>query len=91
MKKDIYTIEQIKKAFFEIFHESGELWFNYLGTPGRNLSSTLSYWNDFVDALGGAEADNSEMVCPNYHKFLQAQGYNYCSYCKTKFQASDGG
>ena len=29
MKK--YTLNQIKKAFWEQFHKSGELWFNYLG------------------------------------------------------------
>jgi len=46
-----YTIEQIKKAFWAMFHESGELWFSYLGTKEVNEESTNFYWDDFVMQL----------------------------------------
>jgi hypothetical protein len=50
-KMENYTIEQIKKAFWETFHESGELWFNYLGTDEDNNESTDNEWLDFKENL----------------------------------------
>ena len=49
MKK--YTIDEIKRAFWETFHESGELWFCYISTPENNAEYTESYWENFVDEL----------------------------------------
>jgi len=46
-----YSEEEIKKVFWEEFHKSGELWFNYLGDDKENESSTWSYWGDFLDSL----------------------------------------
>ena len=46
-----YSKEDIKKAFWETFHKSGELWFNYLGTDEENESSTESKWEQFLDNL----------------------------------------
>jgi len=48
-----YTIEEIKGAFWAIFHKSGETWFNNLGTDEENENSTESEWNDFVYELKG--------------------------------------
>lgn len=30
-----YTFIQIKRAFWETFYQSGEVWFNYLGDEKR--------------------------------------------------------
>lgn len=46
-----YTLEQIKRAFWEQFHESGETWFDYLGTEKENESYTQGEWKDFVEKL----------------------------------------
>lgn len=46
-----YTIDQIKCAFWEVFHESGELWFSCFGTEEDKQSYTMDYWNDFVEEL----------------------------------------
>jgi hypothetical protein len=46
-----YTEDEIKKAFWSVFHEAGEAWFNYLGTEKDNNSSTESYWNDLKEEL----------------------------------------
>jgi hypothetical protein len=51
MKQQTYTLEQIKKAFWEEFHESGELWFDYLGHEEENTECTNSYWDSFVETL----------------------------------------
>jgi len=47
----MYTIEQIKAAFWDVFHESGELWFGYLGSEEENSEYTMSSWEDFKEAL----------------------------------------
>lgn len=46
-----YTEEQIKKAFWETFHESGELWFDYLGPEDTNNDSTICEWDNFKEEL----------------------------------------
>jgi hypothetical protein len=46
-----YTIEQIKKAFWEEFHKSGELWFEDIGTEEESAESTDGYWRDFKEYL----------------------------------------
>lgn len=51
MSEKTYTLEQIKKAFWSQFHESGELWFNYLGSHEENEGSTKIAWKDFVEDL----------------------------------------
>jgi len=52
MKK--YTVDEIKKAFWETFHESGELWFNYQGTPENNTEVTEEWWDTFLEELNSA-------------------------------------
>jgi hypothetical protein len=49
--KKTFSLDEIKKAFWDEFHKSGELWFNYLGTEEKNESSTESYWNSFLEKL----------------------------------------
>ena len=46
-----YTLDQIKKAFWEQFHESGEKWFNYFGAKKETESCTQNEWLDFVEKL----------------------------------------
>jgi hypothetical protein len=48
-----FTLEEIRRAFWLQFHKSGELWFNYLGTPEENEASTRSGWQEFEEALTG--------------------------------------
>ena len=49
-----YTIDQIKKAFWANFHESGELWFNYFDDDLQNQKSTEAEWNRFCEELKAA-------------------------------------
>ena len=49
-----YTLEEIKKVFWEEFHRNGECWFNYLGTDEENEASTDSYWQSFLEKLTNA-------------------------------------
>lgn len=48
---DNFSLEEIKKAFYNQFHMSGEEFFNYLGDRDDNISSTESTWQDFEDDL----------------------------------------
>jgi hypothetical protein len=48
-----FTLAEIKIAFFESFHEYGELWFDYLGSPQENQDSTEKYWSEFEEKLLG--------------------------------------
>lgn len=56
MSEKIYTLEQIKKAFWSEFHEAGEVWFDYFGSHEENEGCTESAWEDFVEAL--------DKICP---------------------------
>ena len=47
----LYTLEEIKEAFWKSFHKSGELWFNYLSDEESNKESTEEHWRDFSDYL----------------------------------------
>ena len=51
MEEKLYTILQIKEAFWKQFHLSGELWFNYLGNDEDNQDSTNSEWEQFLEEL----------------------------------------
>ena len=46
-----FTLEQIKAAFWKNFHESGELWFSYLGSDEENQNATETHWQEFERAL----------------------------------------
>lgn len=46
-----YTLTDIKRAFWAQFHQAGEVWFNYVGTPEENDASTESEWAEFVEHL----------------------------------------
>jgi hypothetical protein len=46
-----YTLDQIKAAFWATFHESGELWFNYLCDEEENTEFTMEHWKEFVENL----------------------------------------
>lgn len=46
-----YSVEEIKQAFWDNFHEAGEVWFNYLGDEERNTDTTQSEWADFLEWL----------------------------------------
>ena len=50
-EEKIYTLKEIKQAFWAKFHESGELWFGYQRTEEENAEDTQSEWDDFIDEL----------------------------------------
>ena len=59
MTDQLFTIEQIKEAFWHEFHKSGEIWFNYLGTEEENEDSTRCKWEYLVEILQkGANNDS---------------------------------
>lgn len=49
--EETFTLEQIKKAFWDNFHEAGEFWFDYLGSSENNTEATDKYWEDFEARL----------------------------------------
>jgi len=52
-----YTLKQIKLAFWEVFHQSGEIWFGMKEYPNDADDICCSYYEDFVQALTGLEWD----------------------------------
>ena len=46
-----FTLSQVKEAFWEQFHEAGELWFDYLSSKEDNESCTVSSWEEFLESL----------------------------------------
>lgn len=44
----LYVIEKIKKASWQIFHQAGEVFFDYLDTDENNNESTEEYWDEFL-------------------------------------------
>lgn len=46
-----FTLSEIQRAFFENFHESGEYWFDYMGSPQENQDTTEYYWKEFKEKL----------------------------------------
>ena len=41
----------VKEAFWETFHGSGELWFDYLGSEKEKQNSTENKWREFAENL----------------------------------------
>lgn len=54
MHKESYSLDDIKKTYWKVFHESGEHFFHYGdegGMEGLNNSSTEQGWEEFYQAL----------------------------------------
>ena len=47
----LYTLEQVKKAFWNNFHKSGEIFFNYGDTEKICNVSTKREWETFKQYL----------------------------------------
>lgn len=47
----LYSLNDIKKTFWKTFHESGEVWFDYLNDKESHNNSTEGSWNEFVENL----------------------------------------
>ena len=56
----LFSEAQIKSAFWEEFHEAGELWFDYLGNEKDSEDSTNGYWQDFLLVLKRQLYDGSK-------------------------------
>jgi len=50
-KNKQYSLEQIKKAFWETFHKGGEFWFPYLWIEEVSEESTDDIWDSFTENL----------------------------------------
>ena len=48
---ELYPIDQIKAAFWEEFHGSGEIWF------GEDADDLEERWESFLDRLGVPERE----------------------------------
>jgi len=46
-----FSIQDIEKAFWNTFHQGGEIFFSYQGSEEENESSTTEWWNDFKQSL----------------------------------------
>lgn len=51
MNEKLYTLEKIKRAYWEEFHASGERWFNYFDSEEENNKYTEYSWLRFVEYL----------------------------------------
>ncbi len=54
-----YTIEEIKAAFWNMFHMSGEYWFEHRSSDERNSASTESFWKEFLEHIVEGSDDKS--------------------------------
>lgn len=54
----VYTLEEIKIAFWKKFHKSGGLWFNYLGSEEECEINTKFVWRTFSEHLTGEEEND---------------------------------
>jgi hypothetical protein len=50
-QQESYDIKSIKQAFWKTFHESGEIYFDYLGNAKENNRSTQISWQEFLEHL----------------------------------------
>lgn len=49
---DKFTKEQIRAAFYKVFHQSGEIFFPYWeGEEESNAESTESWWREIEEEL----------------------------------------
>jgi hypothetical protein len=48
-KEKKYPLSEIKEAFWEMFHKSGEFWFEYKGSDEFNNKSTQVEWDEFLE------------------------------------------
>ena len=46
-----YSLTDVKRAFWKMFHEAGEVWFSNVGTPEQNTGKTEQAWNEFEGYL----------------------------------------
>ena len=46
-----YSLTDVKRAFWERFHEAGEVWISNLGTPEENARKTEQAWGEFQEYL----------------------------------------
>lgn len=58
MTEKTFTLSQIKQAYWAKFHESGELWFDYLGSEEENEEATNDNWDEFLKELEKAAQTN---------------------------------
>lgn len=86
-----YRLEQIKQAFYNNFHKSGEKWFNYLGSDEENNRSTEYEWKDFVHELDELQDEMYPRINEK-EKITTPMVFNchpYCSVCGTCHKSED--
>lgn len=55
-----FTIEQIKAAFWQEFHRTGDRWFCDLGSENACNESTETEWRGFESALRSQQNNKTE-------------------------------
>ena len=46
-----YTEDAIRRVFWRVFHERGEIFFTYGDNIDQNTEATTDYWHEFKDEL----------------------------------------
>ena len=57
MGRKLYTIEEIKKAYWSEFRGCGELFFSYFGSDEDIDKETEGFWQEFKEALEKTKND----------------------------------
>ena len=62
MRQPLFTLSQVKEAFWDTFHESGEQWFDYLSITSKELHElcTSGAWDIFVENLNQSDKDQKK-------------------------------
>ncbi len=51
MSKKTYTEQQVKNAFWRVFHKCGVVFFSYLDSEHDNEEGTNGHWREFLEEL----------------------------------------
>lgn len=64
LNERLFTVDEIRAAFWKTFHQSGELWFNYFGPPSDDERDTTSRWEEYLDYLEHHWKQAPDRRCP---------------------------
>jgi len=66
--KQQYTLDEIKEAFWEAFHETGECFFCYTHGEIESNEHTLYYFRILVESLTGLDWKDTCKLVEKYKK-----------------------
>jgi hypothetical protein len=74
-----YSLAVIQAAFWEMFHEAGELWFPYFhihpGDADHNTAVTTAQWDEFQESLAAA---HHARLAPSIAAIVALEGVSGC-------------